>query len=104
MGQYGNQPDFGTKALRVDIAGDAISGEDAYIINPPCALYIGTGGDILANVVGGNGNPNGGSYGENATLFKNVPSGTFMPVIVSNIWADYDGATVTTAADIVGLI
>jgi len=99
MGQFGNQPDFGTQALRAGIAGDADTGVGIDPYGTPCALYVGTGGDILANVVGGNG----GNYGENATLFKNVPSGTFMPVMVSNIWLEFDGETLTTAADIVGL-
>lgn len=101
MGQFGNQPDFGTQAIRASIAGDAIDGSGAEPYGAPCALYIGTGGDILVNVVGGNGE--GGAYGDNATLFKNVPSGTFMPVMVSNIWLNYDGAAITTAGDIVGL-
>jgi hypothetical protein len=37
-------------------------------------------------------------------LFKNVPAGTFMPVMVSNVWLRYEGDNVTTAGDIVGLI
>jgi len=100
MGQFGNQPDFGTQALRARVEGDALTGEGAFNIDPACALYIGTGGDVLVNVVGGNIE---GSYAPNATLFKNVPSGTFMPVMVSNVWSQYDGTTVTTAGDIVGL-
>jgi hypothetical protein len=100
MGQFGNQPDFGTQVARATISGDALTGVDAYNINPPCALYVGTGGDLLVTVVGGD---LGTSFPPNATLFKNVPNGTFMPVMVSNIWADYDGTTLTTAADIVGL-
>ena len=98
MGQFGNQPDFGTQGTRVHITGDGAH-DTAIAINPPCALYIGTGGDLLVNIVGGND----GGLGPMATLFKNVPSGTFMPVMVSNVWLDYDGDPFTTANDIIGL-
>lgn len=100
MGQFGNQPDFGTQAVTIIPDGDAIDLATGVVLNPPCALYVGTGGDILVDIVGGNSN---GAYGDNATLFKNVPSGTFMPVMVSYVWAAYNGTTVTTADNVVGL-
>ena len=100
MGQFGNQPDFGTQAITINPEGDAINLATGVVINPPCALYIGNGGDLLVDVVGGNLN---GDYGDNATLFINIPSGTFMPVMVSHVWYDYDGSHVTTASSIVGL-
>lgn len=100
MGQFGNQPDFGTQALTLTPTGDHLQPENGYYINPPCALYIGTGGDLLVNVVGGDATS---SFGTNATLFKNVASGTFMPVMVSYVWATSDGTPTTTASDIVGL-
>lgn len=101
MGQFGNQPDFGTRAITLAPTGDPDTGNSTgYFINPPCALYIGTGGDLLVTVVGGDQNS---SYTSAETLFKNVPSGTFMPVMVSYVWADFAGTPVTTAADIVGL-
>lgn len=100
MGQFGNQPDFGTQAITLDPTGDVTDITTGQLINPPCALYIGTGGDLLVTVVGGDVSA---PYSAEATLFKNVPTGTFMPVMVSYVWAD-DGATeVTTASDIVGL-
>ena len=100
MGQFGNQPDFGTQARFLEPEGDATNMASGYHINPPCALYIGTGGDLLVTVVGGNLNS---PYGSNATLFKNMPTGTFMPVMVSYVWKDYDETTLTTAANIIAL-
>jgi len=100
MGQFGNQPDFGTQALTIVPQGDAITEFGGVLINPPCALYVGTGGDILATVVGGD---DSSPYGSQATLFKGVPSGTFMPVMISYLWDTAGGDPVTTAADIVGL-
>jgi hypothetical protein len=97
MGQYGNQPDFGTRGVNLEASGDAFpeietpgSSWDA------AALYVGTGGDLYVDLVGGNG----GAY---YTLFKNVPSGTFMPIIVNKVWATVDGNPATTCADFVAL-
>jgi len=103
MGQYGNQPDFGTQAISLVPQGDADPSENnpGFFINPPCALYIGTGGDLLVNVVGGDLNDN--NFNGQQTLFKNVPSGTFMPVMVSYVWETFAGTQKTTAEDIVGL-
>ena len=98
MGQYGNQPDFGTKGKNINPIGDAIevgTGENL----KSAALYIGTGGDLLVTIVGGNFD--GGNAG--TTLFKNIPDGTFFPVIVNNVWATNDGDLVTTCSDIVAL-
>jgi len=101
MGQFGNQPDFGTKALSLSPAGDPDEGySSGQFINPPCALYVGTGGDLLVTVVGGDANS---GYASQETLFRNVPSGTFMPIMVSYIWAYWSGSPITTATDIVGL-
>lgn len=91
MGQYGNQPDFGTKATEITPVGTpSADGENL----GSAALYIGTGGDLVCKVIGGTrGN----------TIFKNIPSGTFFPVIVSNVFeSDGDGVS-TTCADIVAL-
>lgn len=96
MGQYGNQPDFGTRATNIDPVGDVTdptSGENL----KSAALYIGTGGTLVCSVVGGDGN---GSY----TVFNNIPDGTFFPVIVNNVWVAYDGdGVVTTCSNIVAL-
>tara|TARA_R110000764_G_scaffold221989_1_gene310566 strand:+ start:19 stop:309 length:291 start_codon:yes stop_codon:yes gene_type:complete len=95
MGQFGNQPDFGTEAAVV-VATDTIS----YATNQQSScLYIGTGGDvkvILSGVVGAAGS--GLPTVTEAVLFKNVPDGSFLPVIV-----DYVLATLTTATDIIAI-
>ena len=117
MGQFGNQPDFGTEAAVVT-ASDTIS----YATNQQSScLYIGTGGNvkvILSGVVGaaGSGLPTateavsgvvapstppalaGLPTAAQAVLFKNVPNGSFLPVIV-----DYVLATGTTATDIIAI-
>ena len=96
MGQYGNQPDFGTEAISVTISGSGVDDTNATIFKP-AALYIGTGGTLVANVVGGNSQ---GTY----TVFRNIPNGTFFPVIVTNVWADIDpGDGETTCSDIIAL-
>jgi hypothetical protein len=95
MGQYGNQPDFGTRAGYVIPTGDPIN--DVQGINlGSAALYIGTGGSLACTVIGGNDGPN------NTTIFRNIPNGTFFPVVVSNVWAGLDG-DLTTCSDIVAL-
>ena len=103
MGQYGNQPDFGTRARVGEIKG--------YPSNPPsainlgsAALYIGTGGTLVCRVVGGNS-----FYVDDAdpqtgyTYFFNVPAGTFFPVIVDCIWESDGGETSTTCDNIIAL-
>ena len=97
MGQYGDQPDFGTKANNIFPTGDT----NPENFNPSnnlnsAALYIGTGGTLYCEVVGGNSSP---GY----TVFSNIPSGTFFPVIVNRIYALTDGGPATTCADIVAL-
>jgi hypothetical protein len=100
MGQYGNQPDFGTKALTTEPAGSAdtlVSGK--YLGN--AALYVGTGGDLLVTLAYGEDD---GSSAKGSTFFKNVPSGSFLPIIVDYVWIDGDeGSIITTAADIIAL-
>ena len=99
MGQYGNQPDFGTRALMKTPTGDAYNKASGEFLNS-AALYIGTSGDLLVSVVG-NGNLD--SEYQGATLFKNVPVG-FFPVIVNYIWVNYDGGeALTTCSDIVAI-
>jgi len=70
MGQYGNQPDYAVKAVSVDAAAGASNLNSA-------ALYIGTSGDLEVQPVGNNDG--------NTVVFKNIPSGSFLPVIVSAI-------------------
>lgn len=100
MGQFGDQPDFGTQAVTLEPTGDSLDPVTGYFINPPCALYIGTGGDLYVTVVEGDVNS---ISGNDTTLFKNIQSGTFMPVMVSHVWEGAGGAVITTASNIVGL-
>ena len=95
MGQFGNQPDFGTEAAAID-ADDTIS--YATNVQRSC-LYIGTGGNvkvILSGVTGAGGS--GLPTAAEAILFKNVPDGSFLPVMV-----DYVLLTDTTATDIIAI-
>jgi hypothetical protein len=70
MGQYGNQPDFAVKAVSVNVAA-GVSGLNS------AALYIGTSGDLEVQPVGNNAG--------DTVVFRNIPSGSFLPVIVSAI-------------------
>ena len=98
MGQYGNQPDFGTEAKTIVPTGAADDIQNAPpIIIKPAALYIGTGGDLIVTVVGGN---TGGL--QETTIFKNIPEGTFFPVVVTSVWASNSDYS-TTCSDIVAL-
>jgi hypothetical protein len=94
MGQYGNQPDFGTRAQNITPIGyNPASGEK---LNS-AALYIGTGGILVCNVVGGN------TDGNDTTVFYNIPDGTFFPVIVNYVFASDGGDISTTCDNIVAL-
>jgi len=83
MANYATQPDFATTA-------STVTKSDTTFLNG-AALYVGTGGDVhvimnnVENIAG------------NVIIFKNVPDGSFLPVIV-----DYVRAA-TTAADIVAV-
>jgi hypothetical protein len=70
MGQYGNQPDYAVKAVSLNIAAGASNLNSA-------ALYIGTSGDLEVQPVG---NDTGDTI-----VFRNIPSGSFLPVIVSAV-------------------
>jgi len=52
--------------------------------NTPCALFVGTGGDVEVITLGGS-----------TLIYKNIADGTFMPVQVTRV-----KATNTTASDI----
>ena len=82
MGQYSNQPDYAVKAVSVDAAA-GVSGLNS------AALYIGTSGDLEVQPVGNDAG--------DTVVFKNIPSGSFLPVIVSAI---ISGAS-STARDVV---
>jgi hypothetical protein len=93
MGQYGNQPDFGTRAQNIIPTGAPSSSQQ---LNS-AALYIGIGGTLICDVVGGN--TDGGLF----TIFENIPNGTFFPIIVNNVWANDGGDEYTTCSNIVAI-
>jgi len=100
MGQYGNQPDFGTISQTVVITSDP-SDPDNAVSFQPSALYIGTGGTLVCRVVGGNAF--NGSALNAWTVFSKIPDGTFFPVIVNAVWANDSGDINTTCSDIIAL-
>jgi len=96
MGSFINQPEFATTVEAITPS-DTIS--SATNIGG-AALYMGTAGDvkvIMQNKTAPpvNGLPGGPPTAADAVVFKNVPAGGFLPVIV-----DYVLATGTTATDI----
>tara|TARA_B110000902_G_scaffold159259_1_gene182521 strand:+ start:970 stop:1224 length:255 start_codon:yes stop_codon:yes gene_type:complete len=72
MGQFFNQPDFGTKAFPV------AAGYTTDVSN--CALYIGT-----APTGGGNLEVTLASSPTVSVTFKNLTSGSFLPCIINTI-------------------
>ncbi len=102
MGQYGNQPDFGTKAAGVTPTGNPSDTGTAINLNS-AALYIGTGGTLVCRVVGGNSDVYSSDDQSGYTVFTNIPNGTFFPVIVSTVWSSDGDAVNTTCSDIVAL-
>lgn len=104
MGQYGNQPDFATRAFTIYPTGDPYAMSES-IAFEPAALYVGTGGNLVVEVVGGNNQQNTpqDDIDWKYTLFTNVPSGTFLPVIVRRVYSTLDGGSGTTAGNLVAL-
>ena len=100
MGQYGDQPDFGTKALTIVPQGIPKNVNAPGQLLSSAALYIGTGGTLCATVVG---DSDSGAASHGVTVFKNIPNGTFFPVIVNYVWTTDDDLETTTCADIVAL-
>jgi len=98
MGQYGNQPDFGTQAdddVQIVTKGEAT--QRIGYLGGAC-LYVGTGGDINVLISGSQG----GGQPYSPVFFKAVPSGSILPVIVDYVvTTSQKGAT--TAADLVAL-
>jgi len=94
MGQFFNQPDFGTEAT-VILPTDIITAQTNR--NSSC-LYVGTAGDV-AVIMQSKFGPNG-EYPVilDAITFKNVPAGSILPIIV-----DFVVATGTTASDLIAL-
>lgn len=99
MGQYFNQPDFGTVAEDVTIVTKAQATDGTGKLNSAC-LYVGTGGDI--NVIIAGTYDEGGSY--TPVTFVGVPSGSILPVIVDYVvTAGLPGKPATSASNIVAL-
>ena len=102
MGQYGDQPDFGTRAAAVTITGNPSDTSTAVNLNS-AALYIGTGGTLICRVVGGNANLYSADVQSGYTVFTNIPNGTFFPVIVDAVWQGDGNETSTTCDGIIAL-
>jgi len=98
MGQYGNQPDFGTEAdddVQIVTKGEAA--QRLGYLGGAC-LYVGTGGDINVLIAG----TAGGGQSYDPIFFKAVPSGSILPVIVDYVVVS-SAKGATTAADLVAL-
>ena len=87
MGQFGNQPDFGTEAFSITPS-DTIN---ATTNLGGCILYVGGTGNVKVLMAGK-------SDLADAITFANIPDGTFLPIVV-----DYVLATDTTATAIIGV-
>ena len=94
MGQYGNQPDFGTEANDDVLTVSKAEAADRKGYLGGACLYVGTAGDLQVIISG----TLGGGQAYPPVLFKNVPAGSILPVIV-----DYVISTSTTATDFVAL-
>jgi len=95
MGQFFNQPDFGTEATTFINISDTPS---AVTNLKGACLYVGTAGDVSVILTG-----KFGANGEypivlDRVTFKNVPAGSILPVIV-----DFITTTGTTASNFVAL-
>ncbi len=63
-----------------------VTKSDVTVFDAPQAIYVGTGGDIALRLIGDS----------TTAVYKNVPSGTWMPML-----ADQVLSTGTTASDII---
>ena len=95
MGQFFNQPDFGTEATDEILPVSKAEATDRKGYLGAACLYIGTAGDLQVIIAGTFGSP-GQSFAP--VLFKNVPAGSILPVIV-----DFIISSKTTATDFVAL-
>lgn len=97
MGQYANQPDFGTEAFTVT-PNDTISPANNL---GGAVIYVGdiSGGTELKVILTGVVAPGGGfPTAAEAITFKGLQAGTFMPIIV-----DYVLATGTSVTELIGV-
>ena len=66
-------------------------------VYPAGILYVGTGGDVYVRPADqGTPDSTGGTLGY--VLFKNIPNGSFLPILINGIGAVANG---TTASDLV---
>ena len=73
------------KSDTVDFISDIANNPDGYKI---ASIFVGTTGDVAV------------VFGDNSVqTFKNIPSGTFMPVVCKRV-----NSTNTTASDMLGLV
>ncbi len=83
MGQFNNQPDFGTEAKEI-LASDDIN--HTTNLGGAC-LFVGTGGSARVIVSGVQSADGHMPTVAEATTFENLPSGSFLPVIVDYVLA-----------------
>jgi len=91
MGSFINQPEFGT-TVTVVTPSNAISTATNL---GGVALYCGVGGDVKVIIQNKAAAAGGPPTATEAVVFKNVPAGGFLPIIV-----DYVLDAGTTATDI----
>ena len=95
MGQYYNQPDFGTEAKNILPSDDFGVSKD---LRSSC-LYVGVAGDVSVVMQGVRGSDGvEPPTTADAITFKNVPAGSILPVII-----DFVASTNTTATDLIAL-
>jgi len=74
MGQYGNQPDFGTIVIALEDVG---FGNEF----PPSAIYVGTTPDNNGEL---EVQPVGNAPGDTVVIYG-ISNGTFLPIVVTKI-------------------
>jgi len=83
-----NLPDMEYKLKSLPLNAAAVTVHDTNLIaSGPCTLFVGVGGDVKVTTLGGQ-----------AVTFKNVASGSFMPVVVTQVFD-----TGTTATNMLAL-
>lgn len=97
MGQFYNQPDFGTTAQTPQIVTKGQAGQKIGNLNQSC-IYVGTGGDINVLMAGSTGF----NRKYSPVFFKDVPSGSVLPVIVDYVVVS-SSSGLTTATDLIAL-
>ena len=95
MGEFFNQPDFGTEAQTALVVTKGQAGAGIGNLNQSC-IYVGTGGDINVLIAGTI------AQAFTPVFFKNVPSGAVLPVIVDYVVIS-SSSGLTTATDLVAL-